>query len=143
MAGTQKAPPIGALTSDNRDHWTDVRMQLLDRYKSDLPIFQNRAALLAASPVNAQSLKRIESAMLVVCLDDTKPVTREDASWACWVGDGRNRFFDKHQRALSLLSALSCSRSRSKVSLQSLCSTTANPASWASTPAWMGPRHSA
>ena len=35
--------------------------------------------------------------MIVVCLDDTKPVTREEASWACWVGDGRNRFYDKHQ----------------------------------------------
>lgn len=35
--------------------------------------------------------------MIVVCLDDTKPVTREEASWACWVGDGKNRFYDKHQ----------------------------------------------
>ncbi|OBZ71340.1 Carnitine O-acetyltransferase, mitochondrial [Grifola frondosa] len=42
-------------------------------------------------------LKAIESAMIVVCLDDTKPVTREDTSWACRVGDGRNRFYDKHQ----------------------------------------------
>lgn len=25
-------------------------------------------------------------------------MTREDISWACWVGDGRNRFYDKHQR---------------------------------------------
>jgi len=36
--------------------------------------------------------------MILVCLDDTKPVTREEASWACWVGDGKNRFYDKHQR---------------------------------------------
>jgi carnitine O-acetyltransferase len=35
--------------------------------------------------------------MIVVCLDDTKPVTRDEASWACWVGDGKNRFYDKHQ----------------------------------------------
>lgn len=35
--------------------------------------------------------------MIIVCLDDAKPVTREDASWACWVGDGKNRFYDKHQ----------------------------------------------
>ena len=35
--------------------------------------------------------------MILVCLDDTKPVTREEASWACWVGDGKNRFYDKHQ----------------------------------------------
>jgi len=35
--------------------------------------------------------------MIVVCLDDTKPATREETSWACWVGDGKNRFYDKHQ----------------------------------------------
>ncbi|CCM04923.1 uncharacterized protein FIBRA_07120 [Fibroporia radiculosa] len=80
MAGSEKAAPVGALTSENRDNWADAR-----------------AALLAASPSNAVSLETIESAMMVVCLDDSAPVTREDASWACWVGDGRNRFYDKHQ----------------------------------------------
>lgn len=39
--------------------------------------------------------------MLVLALDDTKPVTREDISWACWVGDGKNRFYDKHQCAFA------------------------------------------
>jgi carnitine O-acetyltransferase len=58
---------------------------------------QAREALVAASPVNAKTLERIESAMVVVCLDDTRPITREDASWQTWVGDGRNRFYDKHQ----------------------------------------------
>jgi len=85
QAGSAPSPvPIGALTSDNRDIWTD-----------------SRSALIAASPsgVNAKNLEVIESAMIVVCLDDTKPVTREDISWACWVGDGKNRFYDKHQRA--------------------------------------------
>ncbi|KAI9058200.1 acyltransferase ChoActase/COT/CPT [Trametes sanguinea] len=76
----EKAAPVGALTAENRDTWTDAR-----------------AALLAASPANAAALEEIESAIMVVCLDDTKPVTREQASWQCWVGDGRNRFFDKHQ----------------------------------------------
>ncbi|KAJ7132997.1 acyltransferase ChoActase/COT/CPT [Mycena filopes] len=80
MAGEVAATPVGALTSDNRDHWTDAR-----------------EALVAASPVNAASLEAIESAMIVVCLDDSKPVTREEISTACWVGDGRNRFYDKHQ----------------------------------------------
>ncbi|KAI0333740.1 acyltransferase ChoActase/COT/CPT [Cubamyces sp. BRFM 1775] len=80
LAGQDAATPVGALTSENRDIWTDAR-----------------AALLAASPSNAASLEEIESAIMVVCLDDTKPVTREQASWQCWVGDGRNRFFDKHQ----------------------------------------------
>ncbi|KAH9936124.1 acyltransferase ChoActase/COT/CPT [Fomitopsis serialis] len=80
LAGSEKAAPVGALTSENRDTWADAR-----------------AALLAASPSNAASLEEIESAMVVVCLDDFAPITREDASWACWVGDGRNRFYDKHQ----------------------------------------------
>lgn len=81
-AGSSSGLPIGALTSDNRDLWTDARAQLL-----------------AASPdgTNAKALEEIESSMIVVCLDDTKPVTREDISWACWVGDGKNRFYDKHQ----------------------------------------------
>ncbi|KAJ6462051.1 acyltransferase ChoActase/COT/CPT [Mycena vitilis] len=80
LAGKTPATPVGALTSDNRDNWTDAR-----------------AALLAADPANAASLEAIESAMIVVCLDDSKPVTREEISNACWVGDGRNRFYDKHQ----------------------------------------------
>ncbi|KAM5533620.1 hypothetical protein V8D89_012733 [Ganoderma adspersum] len=80
LAGSEKATPVGALTSENRDNWADAR-----------------AALLAASPSNAASLEEIESAILVVALDDTKPVTREQISWGCWVGDGKNRFYDKHQ----------------------------------------------
>ncbi|KAJ7147145.1 acyltransferase ChoActase/COT/CPT [Mycena crocata] len=80
QAGETSGTPVGALTSDNRDNWTE-----------------SRAALLAASSANAASLEAIESAMIVVCLDDTKPVTREDISTACWVGNGRNRFYDKHQ----------------------------------------------
>ncbi|EEB89371.1 hypothetical protein MPER_12539, partial [Moniliophthora perniciosa FA553] len=82
QAGQTPALPIGALTSDNRNLWTDAR-----------------EALIATSPngINAKSLETIESAMIVVCLDDKKPVTREDISWQCWVGDGKNRFYDKHQ----------------------------------------------
>ncbi|KAJ3715521.1 acyltransferase ChoActase/COT/CPT [Lentinula raphanica] len=72
--------PIGALTSDNRDNWADARQLVID-----------------ASPENEKALREIESAMIIVCLDDTKPVTREDISWACWTGNGRNRFYDKHQ----------------------------------------------
>ncbi|KAJ7202927.1 Choline/Carnitine o-acyltransferase-domain-containing protein [Mycena rebaudengoi] len=71
--------PVSALTSGNRDNWTDAC-----------------AALIAASPTNARSLEVIESAIIVVCLDDTKPVTHEAISTAVWLGDGRNRFYDKH-----------------------------------------------
>ncbi|KAI0074058.1 acyltransferase ChoActase/COT/CPT [Panus rudis PR-1116 ss-1] len=80
LAGEEKAIPVGALTSENRDTWADARQ-----------------ALLAASPANAASLEDIESAMIIVALDDSKPITREQTSWECWVGDGRNRFYDKHQ----------------------------------------------
>ncbi|KAF9646180.1 acyltransferase ChoActase/COT/CPT [Thelephora ganbajun] len=80
LAGDEPGVPVGALTGQNRDIWTEARKDLI-----------------SASEQNGVSLERIESAMIVVCLDDTKPVTREEASWACWVGDGKNRFYDKHQ----------------------------------------------
>ncbi|KZT23413.1 acyltransferase ChoActase/COT/CPT [Neolentinus lepideus HHB14362 ss-1] len=80
LAGEDNAIPVGALTSENRDTWADAR-----------------EALLAAAPSNAESLSRIESAMTIVCLDDIMPVTREDRSWQCWVGNGKNRWYDKHQ----------------------------------------------
>ncbi|KAF2742096.1 acyltransferase ChoActase/COT/CPT [Sporormia fimetaria CBS 119925] len=70
--------PIGVLTSQNRDIWTDVYGQLK-----------------SASPVNAASLKAIESAAFVVCLDDASPVTLEERAHQYWHGDGSNRWFDK------------------------------------------------
>lgn len=83
QAGPSPSPiPIGALTSDNRDKWAEAR----------------EALVASGSGINAKSLEAIESAMIIVCLDDTRPVTREDISWGTWVGDGRNRFYDKHQR---------------------------------------------
>ncbi|KAF8500895.1 acyltransferase ChoActase/COT/CPT [Russula emetica] len=30
-------------------------------------------------------------------LDNSEPTSREDLSWGAWVGDGRNRWYDKHQ----------------------------------------------
>ena len=80
LAGESRATPVGALTSENRDTWTDARQALID-----------------ASPKNAKSLEKIESAVVVVALDDKAPVTREDVSWGCWTGNGRNRWYDKHQ----------------------------------------------
>ncbi|RXW21507.1 hypothetical protein EST38_g4351 [Candolleomyces aberdarensis] len=81
LAGETPNPiGIGAFTADNRDHWTD-----------------NRAKLIAASPKNAALLEKIESAMIVVALDDASPVTRDQVSWETWTGNARNRFFDKHQ----------------------------------------------
>ncbi|TFY80564.1 hypothetical protein EWM64_g3450 [Hericium alpestre] len=80
LAGSEEAIPVGTLTSENRDLWAKARENLVN-----------------ASPLNAASLERIESAMVVVALDDTTPITREEIGWACWVGNGRNRWYDKHQ----------------------------------------------
>ncbi|KAJ3297226.1 Carnitine O-acetyltransferase mitochondrial [Rhizoclosmatium sp. JEL0117] len=76
-AGNVKEPAVGAFTTQDRDSWAKIREQLI------------------ASPKNKASLDKIESASFVVCLDDTKPVSYEQRSHACWVGDGKNRFFDK------------------------------------------------
>ncbi|KAF2684042.1 acyltransferase ChoActase/COT/CPT [Lentithecium fluviatile CBS 122367] len=74
----EKAPPVGVLTSQNRDAWSDVYPKLR-----------------GASDVNAASLEAIESASFVVCLDDASPVTLEERAHQYWHGDGSNRWFDK------------------------------------------------
>ncbi|KAM3474048.1 hypothetical protein MY8738_008069 [Beauveria namnaoensis] len=74
----QYVPPVGALTSENRDVWTDARAVLLD-----------------ASPKNKACLEAIEASSFVVCLDDASPVTLEERAHAYWHGDGANRWYDK------------------------------------------------
>lgn len=74
----QSSPPVGVLTVADRDHWTAARKKIV-----------------AADPANEQSLKDIESAGFVVCLDDAKPVTLEERCRQYWHGDGSNRWFDK------------------------------------------------
>ncbi|KAF2503148.1 acyltransferase ChoActase/COT/CPT [Lophium mytilinum] len=73
----EKSAPIGVLTSQNRDVWTDVYQRL------------------SASDVNKSALQAIESASFVVCLDDASPVTLEERAHQYWHGDGSNRWFDK------------------------------------------------
>ncbi|GAA5933788.1 hypothetical protein JCM1841_002124 [Sporobolomyces salmonicolor] len=81
MAGSQADPqPLGALTAADRDVWTKAREQII-----------------AHDASNLKSLERIESAIIVISLDSTSPVTREEKSWGLWVGDGKDRWFDKHQ----------------------------------------------
>ncbi|KAJ2892576.1 hypothetical protein MKZ38_009607 [Zalerion maritima] len=75
---TDRVPPVGALTSENRDVWTDAR-----------------ETLLSASPKNAALLREIESASFVICLDDSSPVTLEERAHQYWHGDGANRWYDK------------------------------------------------
>jgi carnitine O-acetyltransferase len=74
----EASPAVGALTSENRDVWTDAR-----------------AVLVKAHPSNAKALEAIDSASFVVCLDDASPVTLEERSRQYWHGDGKNRWFDK------------------------------------------------
>ncbi|KAJ3229171.1 Carnitine O-acetyltransferase mitochondrial [Chytriomyces hyalinus] len=77
-AGVMHDPAVGALTTLDRDSWTFARNALLDE-----------------SDKNRDSLDVIERAVFVVCLDDSSPVTYEDRARSCWVGVGKNRFFDK------------------------------------------------
>jgi carnitine O-acetyltransferase len=74
----EKAPAVGALTTENRDIWTDAREVLLKAHSS-----------------NAKALKDVEAASFVVCLDDASPVTLEERAHQYWHGDGANRWFDK------------------------------------------------
>ncbi|GAA5892436.1 choline/carnitine O-acyltransferase [Sporobolomyces salmoneus] len=81
MAGSEAdANPVGALTAADRDVWTKAREQIVSH-----------------DPKNLQSLERIESAIIIVSLDSTSPVTREQKARGLWVGDGKDRWFDKHQ----------------------------------------------
>ena len=73
-----RAPAVGALTSENRDVWTQARKHLL-----------------SASPANAAALEAIQSSAFVVCLDDATPVTLTERAHQYWHGDGCNRWFDK------------------------------------------------
>lgn len=82
MAGTESDKyPLGALTTADRDIWTEARQKIVSH-----------------APENAASLEKIESAIIIISLDANKPITREETSWGLWVGDGKNRWFDKHQR---------------------------------------------
>lgn len=74
----EKAPAVGALTSQNRDIWTFAR-----------------GRLLAANPANATALEAIEASSFIVCLDDASPVTLEERAHQYWHGDGQNRWYDK------------------------------------------------
>ncbi|GAA6022135.1 hypothetical protein JCM10207_000773 [Rhodosporidiobolus poonsookiae] len=81
QAGAEADPhPLGALTAAHRDLWTQARKDLVEH-----------------DPQNLKSLERIESAIIIFSLDSKKPITREELAWGLWVGDGKDRWFDKHQ----------------------------------------------
>jgi carnitine O-acetyltransferase len=73
-----EAPPIGILTTENRDVWTDAR-----------------EILLKVHPNNATALAEVEAASFVVCLDEASPVTLTERAKHYLYGNGQNRWFDK------------------------------------------------
>lgn len=74
---TKQVTPVGVFTADDRDKWAAARK------------------VLAKEPENASSLKAIEDALLVICLDDTNQYNLTDVSQMLLHGNGRNRWFDK------------------------------------------------
>eukprot|EP00051_Salpingoeca_urceolata_P027488 m.481687 g.481687 ORF g.481687 m.481687 type:complete len:677 (-) comp22284_c0_seq1:23-2053(-) len=70
-------PPIGVLTTAERDAWANAREHLL------------------TSDVNKSSIDAIDSALFAVCLEHEKPVTLHDIGRCMLHGNGRNRWFDK------------------------------------------------
>lgn len=74
----EKAPAVGALTSENRKIWAGAR-----------------STLQSAHPVNTSTLETIQASSFVVCLDDASPVTLEERAHQYWHGDGCNRWYDK------------------------------------------------
>lgn len=74
----ERGPGLGFLTTENRDVWAAAR-----------------STLLSVHPSNATALQTIESASLLVALDDATPVTLEERARQYWHGDGSNRWFDK------------------------------------------------
>ena len=75
---SSEEPALGALTAMQRASWAVVR-----------------EGTVALDPENAHSLDLLDSALFVVCLDDTAPVNIEAASGTVLHGDGKNRWFDK------------------------------------------------
>ncbi|KAJ2546951.1 Carnitine O-acetyltransferase mitochondrial, partial [Coemansia sp. RSA 1933] len=78
VADSNAAVPVGLLTADNRDSWTEARQ-----------------LLIKSSPVNAATLDVIESSAFLISLEKDTPVTREELSRAIWHSDGRSRWADK------------------------------------------------
>jgi carnitine O-acetyltransferase len=83
LSGTTSAIPLGTLSAMNRDAMSIARSLLLSHPSQPTPMH------------NSHLMSILESAVLLLCLDDTNPVTREEVSRNMWHGDGQNRWFDK------------------------------------------------
>eukprot|EP01116_Phalansterium_solitarium_P011813 TRINITY_DN27609_c0_g1_i1.p1 TRINITY_DN27609_c0_g1~~TRINITY_DN27609_c0_g1_i1.p1 ORF type:complete len:752 (-),score=261.05 TRINITY_DN27609_c0_g1_i1:208-2463(-) len=76
----EREPPVGLLTAWTRTEWAQVRTRLWE-----------------LSELNRQTLLKIQSALLVVCLDTAAPSTLDEMSRIPLHGPCANRWFDKHQ----------------------------------------------
>jgi len=70
------APAVGGFCGGHRDAWSTARQQMV-------------------ADGNQMFLEAVQSAILVVCLDDQEPTTREEVGRALWHGDSRDRWYDK------------------------------------------------
>jgi len=77
LRGHALQPPIAALTGEDRRVWARVRDEL------------------CAVPGCHESLRAIETALFVVCMDDEAPETADDLIGLLHTGNGTNRWFDK------------------------------------------------
>ncbi|MEM9264289.1 MAG: choline/carnitine O-acyltransferase [Cyanobacteria bacterium P01_F01_bin.13] len=91
VSQVEKTDAVGALSTLSRTEWA---------------IFRNH--LTAVSPTNAESLKLIDSALFVVCLDDTEPGDLTTAARSSLHGDGCNRWFDKALQFIFTRNGIAC-----------------------------------
>ncbi len=71
-------PGTGLLTTLPRDQWAGWR-----------------ARMISSHPENAEIMRRMEEAPFVLCLDDQGAKDDESISWAFFLGQCENRWFDK------------------------------------------------
>lgn len=73
------SPPVGILTGINRDRWAEAYGHL------------------AETPANVQSIRTIQQAAFVICLDEAEPTEIVDFSRKLWMGEceAGNRWWDK------------------------------------------------
>ena len=78
QAGHDAQAPIGILTTEERDTWARLRSKLIEAHQD-----------------NQQALHAVESAMFLLVLEGACPEAIEDQAKTMFLGDGRNRWYDK------------------------------------------------
>lgn len=110
MADGTPGEGVGVLCADDRDAWTEVCQYLTcdepaQKCRREADSRQFRRELMDYSPNNTPAIQAIESAILVVSLDDHVPTSEDGRAWSYWSGGidrkassghGSNRWFDKH-----------------------------------------------